>query len=299
MLPERIALDGGGGIVLRDWIIALAVLILAAYLSVAGYTFLKSRENYAVSISLRELKMSFSPVEPACGKDGDCGKSMYVGQKYCKGDSVMRDRLKPTCLSPGQANASCVNRTEEVMARVCRGEREVCSRGECVNITCTNSVWDLGEIGVDCGGDCIECSIDSPPFQPTLEKCTTPGDDMYQRILEVEAVRYGLDFRENVSINKVSVTYGRASEALEEYEGFLAAIVNSHGTVICAEYLPLRNKDAYTLMIPYRTSMEKLVVTRDNVIVAEKKIVGCNENGFCEPELGETYLACVTDCKDA
>ena len=152
---------------LLDWIVLISLTILIAYYV---YSLIKEIVNYQFDVSLKELRVNISRIISLCESDADCGLSGYVGSPYCYGDSIMRDYLNVSCKNPGRKNARCENRTEFVKINSCRREDEVCSEGECLKISCTNGVWDLGEIGVDCGGFCKSCVGNKTPITPKPKK---------------------------------------------------------------------------------------------------------------------------------
>lgn len=288
------SVKGGGGR-FWEWALALALTMILAY---AGYNILKASEDYEFYINVRDREVNATKLRPSCANNSECGTSMYVGSIYCSGKFIVRDYVKAVCENPGTVDSVCVNETKVVKINFCEKEGEVCMEGECTRISCTNGELDLGEMGVDCGGECKSCDENKSPTIPSYEKCVDPDDSVYRKILEVKVSRNLNDPEADAGIDWVKVTYGRTRGQDSGYRGLLAAVVNEYGTVLCAEYFSLENNNSITISLPYKPGTDKFVVTQQNRVIDERKIVDCNQNGICEPALGETYLACVQDCPE-
>ncbi len=73
----------------------------------------------------------------ACIKNSDCGDDVFTGNKFCSGNSVMRNFTSWSCINPGQENAACVSDISKKEIEYCASP-DPCFNGECVLIICHN-----------------------------------------------------------------------------------------------------------------------------------------------------------------
>ncbi|GEM_PF-1426222 len=273
------------------------VIALIAVLAFFGFKIFNHYSDYEIHINLNDPSVNISKIVPKCFSDSDCGVSQYFGEFYCRGDLIVRDFLNVSCLNPGRKNARCVKKTERVKLNECNFEEEVCWMGECTQITCTNGFWDLGEIGIDCGGACRICNDSEGEVIPEAEYCSNLEDDIHQKALVAQLTYIQNETIDNVSIDWFKVTYDSTPPLNNSYEGFFIATINSHGILLCGENIPLLTNNPYIVRIPYKPNIDKFIVLHENRIVNEIIVIGCNENGVCERSIGETYLGCQNDCR--
>ncbi len=88
-----------------------------------------------------------------CFINSDCGANSQTGL-FCSNDNVARNSTTYTCLSPGTKNSYCTQNNQTNTIEQCN---DICSNGQCVDITCS---YDS------------ECNDENGR---TIDKCVNPG----------------------------------------------------------------------------------------------------------------------------